>query len=343
MVDFTIRGAGIMGLMMAWTLIHRGQKVQIIDPHGVGAGASGGVVGALAPHMPEKWSAKKQFQFESVLLSDQLWPEIDAVSGLTSGYGRVGRLMPILNDRGLELAQDRAAGAKEHWNDFATWNIVERAPDWVPPTPTGRWVYDTLSARINPAAACASIARALASKGCEIHSNAPDCGRVIWATGVHDLVRISDHLGVFFGAGEKGQGAVLDINLGIAPQLYIDNIHVVPHVNGTTAIGSTTERFYEDGAQTDHLLEDLLERARTLIPALRDAPVLTRWANERPRSHSRAPIIGYHPIVPDAYILNGGFKIGLAMAPKMAKCLADFILTGADTIPDDFNSKQVIS
>jgi glycine oxidase len=341
MVDFTIRGAGIIGLMMAWTLVQRGQKVQIIDPNGPGAGASGGIVGALAPHMPEKWSVKKQFQLDSLRLLDRLWPEIDAVSGLSSGYGRIGRLMPILNDRGLDLAQARAQWAIDLWRDYATWNIVDTAPDWVPPTPTGRWVYDTLSARINPAAACASIARALASKGCAILSDAPDRGRVIWATGVHDLIRISDGLGMFYGAGEKGQGAILDINLGAAPQLYFDNIHVIPHANGMTAIGSTTERFYENGTQTDALLDDLLERARTLIPALRDAPVLTRWANERPRSHSRAPIIGHHPIEPDAYILNGGFKIGLAMAPKMADCLADFILTGADTIPNDFNSKQV--
>ena len=58
----TVRGAGIFGLSIAWVLPQRGAQVQVIDPDGVGAGASGGIVGALAPHVPENWNPKKQFQ-----------------------------------------------------------------------------------------------------------------------------------------------------------------------------------------------------------------------------------------------------------------------------------------
>jgi glycine oxidase len=46
--------------------------------------------------------------------------------------------------------------------------------------------------------------------------------------------------------------------------------------------------------------------------------------------------LGHHPIETGAYIANGGFKIGLAMAPKMAQVLADYIIDGVDTIPQDF-------
>ena len=41
MDKITVRGAGIMGLMCAWFLTQRGASVQVIDPNGVGAGASG--------------------------------------------------------------------------------------------------------------------------------------------------------------------------------------------------------------------------------------------------------------------------------------------------------------
>lgn len=338
MAEFTIRGAGIIGLSVAWALVTRGCKVQVIDPHGVGAGASGGIVGALAPHMPEKWGPKKQFQFESLRLAETWWPKIDALSGLSSGYGRIGRYHPILTDRGIDLAHARARGAVQYWMGHATWDVVDRAPAWMPPSPTGLWVYDTLSARINPRAACTSLARALDLHGCPILRDGPDQGTVIWATGVHDLTRISHHFNLFYGAGEKGQGAVLDFDLGTSPQLYVDNIHIIPHANGTTAIGSTTERYFDNDDTTDHLLDDLIARVHRAVPALVQAPILARWAGARPRAHSRAPLLGRHPLDPDAYIANGGFKIGLAMAPKMALSLTEMILDGAQTIPTEFSS-----
>ena len=53
MDEVTIRGAGIFGLSIAWECARRGTKVTVVDPHGVAAGSSGGIVGALAPHVPE--------------------------------------------------------------------------------------------------------------------------------------------------------------------------------------------------------------------------------------------------------------------------------------------------
>ena len=59
MDDVTIRGAGIFGLSIAWECARRGAKVTVVDPQGVAAGSSGGIVGALAPHVPENWNSKK--------------------------------------------------------------------------------------------------------------------------------------------------------------------------------------------------------------------------------------------------------------------------------------------
>ena len=48
MVDVTVRGAGIFGLSVAWACVLRGASVRVVDPAGPAAGASGGIVGALA-------------------------------------------------------------------------------------------------------------------------------------------------------------------------------------------------------------------------------------------------------------------------------------------------------
>ena len=76
MTDVTVMGAGIFGLSVAWACARRGARVRVIDPNGPGAGASGGLVGALAPHVPENWNDKKAFQFESLLMSEGFWAEV---------------------------------------------------------------------------------------------------------------------------------------------------------------------------------------------------------------------------------------------------------------------------
>ena len=81
MAEVTIKGAGVIGLSIAPECIQRGAKVQVIDPHGIGAGSSGGIVGALAPHVPENWNEKKAFQFESLQMAQTFWEYVDRTSG----------------------------------------------------------------------------------------------------------------------------------------------------------------------------------------------------------------------------------------------------------------------
>ena len=74
-------GAGAFGLSIAWVCVQRGARVRVIDPNGVAAGSSGGIVGALAPHTPENWNDKKQFQLESLLMAGRFWAEVEDASG----------------------------------------------------------------------------------------------------------------------------------------------------------------------------------------------------------------------------------------------------------------------
>ena len=337
MADVTIRGAGIFGLSIAWACLKKGATVRVIDPHGPGAGASGGVVGALAPHVPENWNAKKAFQFESLLMSGPFWAEVEKVGGLSSGYGRTGRLQPIADDHTLALANAREGTAQELWQDHATWRVIPATGSaWEPHSPTGFLIHDTLSARMHPRRACAALVAALRAKGAEITTDGPEAGHILHATGTAGLQELTRHHSRTVGNGVKGQGAVLEYAMPNAPQLFADTIHIIPHADGTTAIGSTSERDYEDPDTTDAQLDEVIARARRAVPALAEAKVIERWAGVRPRSRSRAPILGAHPLYPDQFIANGGFKIGFGMAPKVAQVMADLMLDGVNHIPADF-------
>lgn len=338
MVDVTVRGAGIFGLSVAWSCVTRGAKVQIIDPNGVAAGASGGIVGALAPHTPENWNVKKAFQFESLIMAQSYWDEIEAISGLPSGYGRLGRLQPIADDRGLQLAKARAQSAQTLWEAKANWRIipVQEAGDWAPQSPTGFLIHDTLSGRIHPRQACAALAKALEAKGCAITAEGTDKGQTVWATGYEGLLSLSEKIGKPVGNGVKGQAILLDLDQRKAPQLFADALHIIPHADGTTAIGSTSEREFDHPTKPDAQIDAVLDRAIAAFPVLKDAKILARWAGVRPRAKSRAPMLGKHPLLADAFIANGGFKIGFGMAPKAGEVMADLILDNRMTIPGAF-------
>ena len=335
--DITVHGAGIFGLSIAWVLTQRGARVQVVDPNGLAAGASGGIVGALAPHVPENWNPKKQFQLESLAMAEAFWAEVEAAGGSSSGYGRTGRCQPIADDAALALAKQRSETARDLWGDVATWTVrpIEN-PEWTANSPTGMEIFDTLSARIHPRQACQALAAALQTKGVHITTDGPETGITIHATGVAGLEALNANHTRMVGAGIKGQAALLDFATPDAPQLFADTLHIIPHADGTTAIGSTTEREYDHATSTDNQLDEILARARAAVPALRNSNVIARWAGLRPRSRSRAPMLGHWPDRPGHYIANGGFKIGFGMAPKVATTMADLILDGRETIPPGF-------
>jgi len=330
--DVTVMGAGVFGLSVAYACARRGAAVRVIDPHGVASGSSGGLVGALAPHVPENWNDKKAFQFESLIMAEAFWRDVAGLSGVDVGYARSGRLQPLADARAVELARAREGTAAALWEGKAQWQVVSGGQsNWMPPSPTGLVVHDTLSALIHPRRATRALADAVVALGGEVLTAGDPQGKVVWATGWSGMQEIG-------GNGVKGQAALLRFDAAGQPQLFADALHIIPHGDGTVAIGSTSEREFDDPFGTDAALDDVLERATLAFPILHGAEVLERWAGVRPRSKSRAPVLGAHPLRDGDYIANGGFKIGFGMAPKVSEVMAALVLDGDDQIPEGFRA-----
>jgi len=337
--DLTVRGGGIFGLSIAYAAVLQGARVRLIETVRIGAGSSGGVVGALSPHVPEAWNAKKEFQLDSLLMAADWWAGVEAASGLPSGYARLGRLQPLGDDRAVAAAQARALTAQTLWRGQAIWQVIAASGDaWQPASPTGLLIHDTLSARLHPRLAAQSLLAAITALGGSITDDPTHHGPVIWATGTAGLADLTADLGRPAGTGIKGQAALLRHEARDQPHLFIDGLHIVPHADGTVAIGSTSENRWSDPTSTDSQLERLIDTARAVLPALAKAPVIERWAALRPRAPSRAPLLGPWPGRPGHYIANGGFKIGFGMAPKIAEVMADLLLRGIDAIPPEFHT-----
>lgn len=341
-VDLTVRGGGIFGLACAFTALRRGAKVRLIESIRIGAGSSGGLVGALAPHVPENWNPKKQFQLDSLLMAETFWADVASIGGVDPGYLRSGRLQPLPDAPAADRARARTAEAATLWQGRARWSVIPATgAAWEPRSPTGLLIHDTLTARLSPRSAGLALAAAIRALGGEmVIGEHADEGASLWATGYQGLQELNAAFGKAVGAGIKGQSLSVrlpGLDPADLPQFFADALHIVPHADGSIAIGSTSETAWDIPDGCDAACDALFDRACAAFPILATAQITDRWAGIRPRARTRAPMLGPWPGRPGHFIANGGFKIGFGMAPKVAAVMADLILTNDDSaIPAGF-------
>ena len=349
--DVLIVGAGVTGLAAALACRRAGLSVRVLERGGAGTGASGGLVGALAPFQPDPWSAKKAFQAAALAGAEAWWAEVAAEAGIDPGYARVGRLQPLEDAAARARAVAQAGAAARHWPKGFRWDVVDAAPDaagW-PAGPHGA-VWDGLSARLHPRRAVAALAAALAvaggvvSTGITVRRVGPggvetDAGPVAAGLVVVAAGNGSDALLAPLSAGPprrgvKGQAALLAGAPGRAV-LAAPGLYVVPHDDGTTAVGSTREPDWTDGAATDAGLDALLTTAARLAPALAGAEVLARWAGVRPRAPRPDPMLGW--VGPGVLVATGSLGIGFGLAPALGAAIARLAQGGDPGLPAGFS------
>ena len=347
-VDLLIVGGGIMGL---WAAVHAerlGIQTLLVEASHFGQGASGGLLGALMPHMPDKWSDKKQFQLDALVSLEDEITALEAMTGLSAGYRRAGRLIPLPRPHLRQIALGHSRDAEAHWRHGERrfhWHVLDAAPveDWIDPSlAESGFVYDTLAARVAPRAFLDVLHKFLTgarhvrlAEGATVESLDPDrglartnegdiaFGRAILAAG-HRSFPILDELTEgrksSLGQPVKGQAAMLkaDVDNGL-PVIFRDGLYIVPHEKGLVAVGSTSENRFDDPMSTDGQLDDLLAAARIMAPVLAGAEVMERWAGLRPKAVDRDPMVGAHPDHPSLIALTGGFKVSFGLAHRLAE------------------------
>jgi len=345
--DLLIVGGGIMGLWAALHAGRRGLNVTLIEKRKIGQGASGGLLGALLPYMPDRWDLKKQLQLDALVSLETDIRVLEAETGLSAGYRRSGRIIPLAKPHLRKIAEGHEQDALKAWKKEGQqfhWHVLDQSPvsGW-PEMDAAGFVHDTLAARVSPrdlvAVLLASIRRmptvtiaenrGLVSIDPVKSSAVLDSGQtiafghVILAHGWESfdfLSKVGQAPSKPIGQPVKGQSALLKADLDPSlPVLFEDGLYIVPHDNGTVAIGSTSETQFDAPFATDGQLDDLIEQARMLVPLLRDAPVTERWAGLRPKASLRDPIIGPHPDFANIIALTGGFKITFGLAHTLAR------------------------
>jgi glycine oxidase len=349
--DVIVVGAGVFGLWAARRAIRAGKRVLVLDKRHAGAGASGGFLGALMPHMPDRWNDKKQHQFECLVGLEIAVRELEADTGMDCGYRRCGRLMPLSHERMPAIVEARIHGAAAHWPGFRMELLAPPftgtpAEGWLSPqaAPVGAQ-WDDLSARIDPRALVAALAAFVRAhgelrEGCEVVSLASggvtladgsrlSAGEIVVANGFEAYALLQPHMGHItggapIGRGAKGQALLLHHpHKDDLPIVYADGGYAVPHKGDRVAVGSSTVDNWQEGAFTapdafDPSDTDFYAKVVAMVSALAGAPVIERWAGVRPRNmlegHSTEPFLGPVPGLAGVTALIGGFKTGMAIA-----------------------------
>lgn len=359
--DLLVAGGGTVGLWLARLASERGFSVILCDAKTIGGGASGGPLGALMPHMPERWNPKKQFQFEALRDLEGAIAAVESDTGLATGYRRVGRILPLMEPRHRELARQRGSEAARVWQGLFAWRVADDAVTKGWPSevamPAGM-VHETLAARVDPRRLAGALAASLendhrvriiercALNGlCENRATMSDgrtisAERTVVAAGHSSFPLLARLLGedIELGSAVKGQAAVLKAEIDHdRPIIFHDGIYIVPHEVGRVAVGSTSEDVFDDPLSCDGKLEDVITRAASLCPVLKNAVLLERWAGLRPKAIGRDPMIGVLPGQPALVVATGGFKITLGIARRMAQAALSIAEKGdCDFLPAGF-------
>lgn len=346
--DIIIIGAGIMGLWAAEYALRAGRKVTVLDKATIGAGASGGLLGALMSHQPVGWSDKKALQYNGLMRLPHDILQLEKETGLCCDYRRPGRLMPIRKESQLSQSRQWVEGAKINWppqNGFKPkWQTLETL------TTPEQWYrhdqaplganFDTLAACIDPRKLLAALAASIRQKGGEIIEHCTvktlsdkggvttDQGQelianqIIITAGYESFPMVAAQNGEDLGKGVKGQSAILKPLIAADPSwpiIYDDGLYLIARPDGTVAIGSTSENDWQEPESTDQQLDALIQRAIAVSPCLKNAKICEKWAGIRPKTHSRVPFSGPIAGCAKLFLITGGFKISLAIAHIVAE------------------------
>jgi glycine oxidase len=365
--DAIFVGGGVIGLACAWRAAQRGARVAVLDRAEPPAGATDVAAGMLAPVGELAFGEPELLQM--TLASACLYPdfaaELEATSGMATGYARTGALHVALDrDEAAELRRihdlQRSLGLEAEWLPPRRCRQLE--PGLTPSFNGG--VHAAGEAAVDPRALAGALVVALREAGAELRTGCDVVG------GVFEGERLAGVRAVGEGAGPGGEaelcadavvlasgawsgvaewlperarppvrpvkGQVLELRTrnGAAPCERIvcsERVYLVPRNDGRLIVGATVEEQGFDTTVTAGGTHELLREAYRLLPDVAEMELLGAFAGLRPGTPDNLPLVGRGAI--DGLLLaTGHFRNGILLAPWTAERIAE-ILASATPVP----------
>lgn len=352
-MNVTIVGAGVAGCAIAWELASRGAAVQVIDPRGVGRGATFASAGILAPRIEGRSAELLRLGLCSLGLYDGFIDRLRRDSGHVVEYERSGTLQVALDaDEAAALTGDAQQLASTHiphsWLDGRHARRVE--PALSDRVAGGLLVpehgYVIVSALVDALAHAAKKHGARFVTACVDEIRGGERADVVTSNGViqSDCVVVaagswSSNLAAASSDDSRHavrpspvrpiRGQLLHLQMPARPAsrvLWGTRCYLVPWHDGSVLVGATVEDVGFDESATVAGVEQLMRAAIDMLPPLETATFGGVRVGLRPATADELPIIGTSSTIPGVVYATGHYRNGVLLAPLTAMLVADLVL-----------------
>jgi len=351
--DVVVVGGGAIGLCCAWRLAQAGAKTVVLDRAEPPAGATRVAAGMLAPIGELAFGEPELLRM--TIAAAEVYPdfvaELEAATGLSSGYARHGALHLALDrDEASELRRvhdlQRSLGLGAEW--LPPRRCRELEPGLTPSFNGG--VHAPEEAAIDPRRMTAALLTALGGEGVGVRGGTAvvaallDGERLegVRTSAGDELLAGNVVLATGAWAGAEGwlpefarppvrpvKGEILELRSpdGAAPCERIvasERVYLVPRPDGRLIVGATTEERGFDATVTAGGVHELLREAYRLLPDVAEMELVEAMAGLRPGTPDNLPLIG--PGALDGLILAcGHYRNGILLAPITAEAVAGVV------------------
>jgi glycine oxidase len=357
--DVVVVGGGIIGLAVAYYLAREQVQVTLVERGAVGREASWAAAGYLSYQGGSSTPGPRlDLLRTSRLLYDGWIEELREFTAADTGFWRCGLLELCLSDaeaRDMQerLAWQQASGFPIAWLDAEA--VRQRQPHLAPDLPVQGGLLLPEVAQVRPPRMLKALTEAVIRQGVEIREHTP----VTAITGDRDRVS-----GVTLGNGDaiaspivinaagswaahlgpamsrlpvkpiKGTIVLLETPAPPTRELLDSSQGALyPRPDNKVLLGATLEDVGFDKRVTLASVDQLVHQAVTLMPALKDATLVTAWTGLRPYNHDHMPYLGQVPGWRGAYVATGHFRNGILLAPVTGLLMKEMVLGQAPTLP----------
>ena len=347
-MNITIAGAGVIGCAIAHELAARGARVRVLDSRGPGGGATRASAGILAPYIEGHDPAMLALGVRSLDLYDEFVRRVIGDARQEVEYERKGTLEIAVNLNQAMALRRRAralTGTRVGHTLLAAAAVRRLEPEVTPEAVAGLHVH------AHGYVVAGELTRALVSAAMRFGATF-DIGAVASVEGgdvarvrTADAVIESDVVIIAAGSwstGVDGHAAMPDTVRPIRGQLlqlrlpnrcaarviWGSECYLVARQDGTVLAGATVEDVGFDERPTSSGVQQLLEGALSLMPALRGAAFEEVRVGLRPKTRDELPAVCPSSTMPHVFYATGHYRNGVLLAPLTARLVADVVLGG---------------
>jgi D-hydroxyproline dehydrogenase subunit beta len=354
--DVIIIGAGIVGAACADEAALAGLKVAVVEASIIGGGATAAGMGHLVV------MDDSEPQFALTHYSRTLWQQLSKELPADVEYTSCGTIWVAANDLEMAEVERKATFYRERGVRVEVLSraaLAEAEPNLRTDLVGGLFVPED-SVIYPPRAAHFLLTRAqqqgavlysgnavavINTNGVQLTDDTQIVGKVVInAAGAWSLT-LTPNLNI---QKRKGHLVITDryprfvrhqlIELGYlasAHALTSDSVafNIQPRATGQILIGSSRQYGVATTTVDEHILSQMLERARLYMPKLAQLTAIRIWTGFRAATPDKLPLIGLCPGYDNLYLATGHEGLGITTALGTAKLLIDQIVGRHSAIP----------